>query len=1548
MTEQDRLIQKLNEAHSQKEEMNRGFSKTFGKDLNEAQYKKDKALSDDAYRNNAHFIYEIIQNAEDSTYSKNRKAELEFNLLKNGVLVLSNQDGFNDDNVRSICVMASGVKTANKDQFIGEKGLGFRSVFKITRTPCIASNGYKFYFDRDQSYEKPFLLNNYKNSLPDEFTQYPNTAIFLPYDINNDEIAELETDFRHKIQAKLILFLKKLNAISISHNSQKSMLIERENGKSENFEVATLKDGKNKNTFYIVRKAIVVSHIEEEKRKNIREREIVLAYPKEIEEASNNVFAFLPTEINSRLNFTIQADFLLNTSREEILESSEWNKNIFKEIKIFFLENIYKFQVHSKLKYHYLQYCLQTVKSNNKFIDNFYSEMINEIKNKKIILGDDENWYYPNQAIIIEDASIETKYLRLLYGRDVIQINSKFELDNFFIEKFSINKISKEVLIEKICSYFDNTDFDKLDRTTVLALTLVIAKSLSTDSRARSYERELYIRVKKSLPIIPKYSSKKCFYLHDSIYISSEYKPDILIENWFNVDDYMFENFNFLSNDYLIEDDKSLEFFIRKVIDEQKENKNQKTIDFCFKYPGLLANYLTTNIKLNYVKILQFLMENQEDNIEKISRVKFLYLETNNFVDGKMEKVYFSNDSDSDLPTLHPSIIEIINQDIAYRDFFSKVFNVQEADVITIIMNEDLNWIRKNKLSRSKANDEKLLKITKNIIMHFESFTKEQKEEIKNKMCFISSNQRDKYLQAKDIYLNNLISQVVFGKTSIEYYLKDKSFFDVIEDDYNAMLANCKEALIKEFFKSFSFSVLIKSLDINNFIKFTKEELTFQASIDLFELLCDSLEESSNSFPEIEQLKLYSHQLKPTQIKDLFLMQLGKTNIDYLHTNYSVIPDRVKKYFAAPAKKPNLLIEYLENINDFQEALNVYRYLNQITQEAQLRTQNRTAESFSITTLKKEFKAKRLIYDSSSKNYLASEVVWKEEKSTTNKLVLSKIYPDELKDFFVHKVEVAQTRDIREIIDDIKLIKEKSEPYFKLLVDLNDLICDDNEVSKYKKSYPDSTFEDAKEFIMFKERIFRLDNGERNKEKEKFYFNDQNLEIPEELKNKVFSVNSSFPIDYFSKLVDCLQIERLSKLKSMFHTGGNHKLFPIHHYRDMLHLAYDLLFTKFADAYKKLKERSEQLSSINCLQKVVLCPFLESFIEVDGIQILRPIEFELSDNVLYCKDEKSLFLFIAQSIGSISDKDIKDFYSEVLKSKKPKDKYYKDEEIQTKKDFTLEITIDSIEEDDEFLLNDVESFDDDYEVTNIDSTEPTISSRSAEEDREERKKSVAQQIQSYNKSTSIPNTEISPVTIFNHEELLQKQKEKRTKQRKINFEKIAAKSKIPLKIKMSPSIRFGDDETKEYFKSKEFYSGQCQICGFTFQTIKNFNYCERFTIPDLKKTKTQSEIIEVGNSFCLCARCHSIVKNGDFESVFLKQQIIDELRATNYNFEKFKDDIKCLEITDIPKVFEIHVECDDMYALDIRINNEDKKIYFTEEHLLYFFEFLHDDSIEVL
>ena len=60
----------------------------------------------------------------------------------------------------------------------------------------------------------------------------------------------------------------------------------------------------------------------------------------------------------------------------------------------------------------------------------------------------------------------------------------------------------------------------------------------------------------------------------------------------------------------------------------------------------------------------------------------------------------------------------------------------------------------------------------------------------------------------------------------------------------------------------------------------------------------------------------------------------------------------------------------------------------------------------------------------------------------------------------------------------------------------------------------------------------------------------------------------------------------------------------------------------------------------------------------------------------------------------------------------------------------------------------------------------------------------------------------------------------------------------------------------------------------------------------------------------------------------------------DYDFDTFIEDVKSKKLNNAPECFKEHIDFNDMYSVDIRLNNNQEKIYFTEEHLLMFFEFL--------
>ena len=109
-----------------------------------------KMLSEEIYSQDSHFVYELIQNAEDNAYPEGCTDRfVHFTLDGRDIIVRNNEVGFSPANVEAICAVAHSTKVDRTRGYVGEKGIGFKSVFKVTARPQVYSGSFRFQFDDD-------------------------------------------------------------------------------------------------------------------------------------------------------------------------------------------------------------------------------------------------------------------------------------------------------------------------------------------------------------------------------------------------------------------------------------------------------------------------------------------------------------------------------------------------------------------------------------------------------------------------------------------------------------------------------------------------------------------------------------------------------------------------------------------------------------------------------------------------------------------------------------------------------------------------------------------------------------------------------------------------------------------------------------------------------------------------------------------------------------------------------------------------------------------------------------------------------------------------------------------------------------------------------------------------------------------------------------------------------------------------------------------------------------------------------------------------------
>ena len=316
-------------------------------------------LVKDIYSKKPHFLLELIQNAEDNTYSKNVVPKIKFIFDEHKIILRNNEVGFNKKNVWALCSIGETTKEKSLG-FIGEKGIGFKSVFLVSNSPSIFSNGYQFEFTYKNEYPLSITKPHWIDNIPDYINQNETNIILPLKDEMKEELIEI-----FKINPRLMLFLNKTKKIIIENKLSDTHIIIQKSSQGENILISY----SNKKEYWrLIKKTYSIPSIissTESKRRDINETELILAFPiaengNAITSSEQNIHVYLP--INSYgFRFIIHGDFLTPPDRERFHEDRKWNLWLRDQVSSVFLKAINNFKQDDNLKKTYYNY-IPTIK----------------------------------------------------------------------------------------------------------------------------------------------------------------------------------------------------------------------------------------------------------------------------------------------------------------------------------------------------------------------------------------------------------------------------------------------------------------------------------------------------------------------------------------------------------------------------------------------------------------------------------------------------------------------------------------------------------------------------------------------------------------------------------------------------------------------------------------------------------------------------------------------------------------------------------------------------------------------------------------------------------------------------------------------------------------------------------------------------------------------------------------------------------------------------------------------------------------------------------
>jgi hypothetical protein len=318
-------------------------------------------LAEKLYGDRSHFIYELLQNAEDALALRRQREpagdfprDVTFRLCKDHLEVSHYGKLFDENDVSAICDVLRGTKTERLDQ-IGTFGIGFKSVYAFTRSPEVHSGDEHFVIEQ---FIRP------RGTQPRPLANTTQTLFFFPFD-HPDFPATSAFDL---IQSKLksvgprsLLFLHHIESlIWIVEGSGKGLYIRE-----------TISSDKGGAFVQIVGEGSGGDHTEEEwlvVQRNVRhpsrdeELPVKMAYSLDTQREGKSVkalaksplTAFFPTAKETGLGVLVHAPFASTPARDNIQSDSKWNDLLLSELATLVADSLEVCKRHGFLKADFL------------------------------------------------------------------------------------------------------------------------------------------------------------------------------------------------------------------------------------------------------------------------------------------------------------------------------------------------------------------------------------------------------------------------------------------------------------------------------------------------------------------------------------------------------------------------------------------------------------------------------------------------------------------------------------------------------------------------------------------------------------------------------------------------------------------------------------------------------------------------------------------------------------------------------------------------------------------------------------------------------------------------------------------------------------------------------------------------------------------------------------------------------------------------------------------------------------------------------------------
>ena len=442
------------------------------------------------YSDPSHFVYELLQNADDAKASEvfielNLKC---FKLIHNG----SNLFDYND--IASITTVGSSTKKDDVNA-IGKFGAGFKSVFGITTSPVIHSGDYHF---KIVDFIVPEKI--------DPIDTNGKTIIILPFnkpEMSNDDSYEQISERLRTLKAESILFVRNIREIQWKTEEDKGHYLSEIDG--DKACIISQQNDEDKSADYL----LFTKYIEIDGEK----LNLSVAYAFDPTACIINplhdtrLFVFFPTNERTGLNFMVHAPYKTTPSRESIPFKDPQNKTITDEIAELFCNSISKIKDNGYFNVDFLK-----ILPINKFEDHpIYNSCFKKLKvfleQNNILPTSDGTFTKATNALLAREKALtillDKEDCTELFEKENwldtnITYNKTKELRDYIIDELNIREINMEMFCKRITETF----MKKKNDDWLIHFYSSIIKNKELYREKTSYQKRGILRESPIIPLL--------------------------------------------------------------------------------------------------------------------------------------------------------------------------------------------------------------------------------------------------------------------------------------------------------------------------------------------------------------------------------------------------------------------------------------------------------------------------------------------------------------------------------------------------------------------------------------------------------------------------------------------------------------------------------------------------------------------------------------------------------------------------------------------------------------------------------------------------------------------------------------------------------------------------------------------------------------------------------------------------------------------------------------------------------------------------------------